>query len=720
MSSIIASVSAFKHWLSVYSNSQEVEEIVTTNNDWKEFFSDLGSLDIPTEFVDILISRPFTAFFYGFERIYTTENEVAVHVVHHISKSVPMAIPFNNVEHQAYGIQGLHDDRTFVEFGSELFDRADNGLPLKTPSLAHFMEAGRNLEVLPTLSVATPTPAEIEAKVDTNGHPLPLFHSNFASLILPFLVQTFTSCPAEPKPLLKRVLIAIDTFAKENLNEEGQERLWIGCFSALQHLWLLTVSNNDTPSKYIVPKGLIPKTTTHDAAIKNMKAAESIWLIDDTTTHHSQLVAARDGTGMAQGGYNHQLQALAEQTAAVSMQNADTNAAIAQLLTNNQTSSGGSKSYTTRFHAKLRTFLAYASATGTNHALPKEPNDDYKTFLESPKSQSSHLAQHNLRNQRDASLLVDHSMVTMLYTADFINHTNDDYPRGLSIFFSVPAPVVGGTGSMSAEMLALCKETHNLTVEQIKKLSTPTIQIPSTDQGLKDTVANHVKLVDFSMGTDATIKLALQTLRTSLDTHSCAVAILVARDPTFIPGIMATVDNKVQMFLRSCTTATTTDEVSWEALDFSKEIQGIAQLMPTHGAVMVPLAVQRILDRPTRPGAGTDRGNGKRGKGENTEDGKPTGNKKPKNKRPDRTSNEKNPTPIAAWILKPGEPMGPFHKNIPSAPTANGETICIKWHILGACPHGQDCSRKGTHAPLDEATSKEMAAWIKKCRSSGN
>ena len=60
-----SSLTAFKHWLDIYTNPQGVDEVGITNGNWKYFHKDTNTNNT-NDVVDALAARPFAAFFYGF------------------------------------------------------------------------------------------------------------------------------------------------------------------------------------------------------------------------------------------------------------------------------------------------------------------------------------------------------------------------------------------------------------------------------------------------------------------------------------------------------------------------------------------------------------------------------------------------------------------------------------------------------------------------------
>ena len=78
-----------------------------------------------------------------------------------------------------------------------------------------------------------------------------------------------------------------------------------------------------------------------------------------------------------------------------------------------------------------------------------------------------------------------------------------------------------------------------------------------------------------------------------------------------------------------------------------------------------------------------------------------------------------NTSPINKDWIKEGESFGIFHAHMATAPKFDGSSICIKYHVKGSCPFGENCPRKKTHTnAFDEKTKSDFEAWLKMCHKS--
>ena len=701
------SSASFKHWMSAYANGQDIEEFGITNGDYKEFYKEATSVEID-DVVDALTSRPFAAFFYGYA---TDSGEVAVQVVHHVNKTVPAAIAFDFRHHELFGISGLQEDRKVVEIEPDIFSTAA-GLRQATPSMVEFIAAATDGALFDALTPASISQEDEDRGKTVEGHPLPACFPSFASPILPFLVSAFGTTPEKPLIILKRVLLELTTFGQQNLSATAQVTLWDYSFPVVQHLWLLSQSSTASPCNAITDS-FKPTVSLNEKYIKIVAGIESVWI-------ESSGILPSVGTSrpvLMDPVLGRQLEAYAELNAKTASQTSDTLALLTQLSANNVVSSGGGKTWEKRFNDKCRSFILFASAKSPTE-VPTTPTKDYKAFLESPKSQANSVAIQNINHQRNGQHTIDVALSTLLYGVELVQNMADDHPRGLSLFCAVSAPVLGAAASLHGGELDLLLDTHKITHEQIKKLMTPTIQVPTTDKDMVETFENGLANFDFVFGKESMVYASVDNAKALLTKHKRPVAIRCARDKNFIPAILTFVDLRVQEFLRSCTTASAVEDVDFSALNFGATLE---EWLRNQAAISVnpPLAIINIMKKGKSGEKDTGAGDG---------GGQVT--KRPNRQKQKRAAKKargaeggddaENPAKVPEWILKKGEGLGPFHKQIKEAPKLHGNTVCIKWHIRGTCDHGVDCVRKASHCVLDAEKAKQMTAWIKLCRGGGN
>ena len=381
-------------------------------------------------------------------------------------------------------------------------------------------------------------------------------------------------------------------------------------------------------------------------------------------------------------------------------------------------SSGATAKWTKRFHAKHQSFICFVSSQDPLVA-PLEPATEYKQLLESNQKQAAQLVQFNINQQRNGSQVVDNALATMLFNASFIKTANSE---GLSIFYSVPAPILvsGGTTTMGADELDLRLKSNNLTGADIKKLTASQIQIPKDEHGFMSTLENHMILVDYLFEQGSILYQSLDKLRKAIEDNKAAFASMVAIEKNYLASLMAAIDVKAQLFFTSCAKAVTIDNVNFIVLDLQSEIEGIWFKRALH--VQLPFQVSQLIaatnkvhaaeavadakkhgaiEKRPSPNAAERRNRGKRNKKDDVGAQDPAVNTLPAD---------------PSWI-KPGESVGIFHKNISTVPKMNGHGMCVKFHVQGSCPLGRACIRSPTHTgTLDEETKKKFGNWVDKCR----
>ena len=185
-----------------------------------------------------------------------------------------------------------------------------------------------------------------------------------------------------------------------------------------------------------------------------------------------------------------------------------------------------------RFNNMNQAFLLFESATSMTSA-PTTPTKAFKGFLESPKSQANSVVVQNINHQCKGQQTIDAAMSALLYGIDLVQNMADDHPRGLSLFCAVSAPVLGAAASLSGGELEMLVDMHKITHEQIKKLMTPTIQVPLTDKDMIETAT-----FDFVFDKASLIYRSIDIAKALLLKHKQPVAIRCARDKGFIPAIL--------------------------------------------------------------------------------------------------------------------------------------------------------------------------------------
>ena len=293
----------------------------------------------------------------------------------------------------------------------------------------------------------------------------------------------------------------------------------------------------------------------------------------------------------------------------------------------------------------------------------------------------------------------------------FHNAENNGPPRGLSMFFAVPAPIFGGTSSMSTEELDLRIKGNLLTPALIMKLTASQVQIPKDKHGFRATLENHLCAIDFAFTKESVLYKQLNTIFNATSKHKRNFGTMIANNTDYIACLMQAIDIKSQIFFESCASAKVIDDVNFAALDFSDEINSF--IFQKGLGISLPPAIKQIVDAISSPPA-TNKQEGKRKPSPYDLDAK---NKRKKEAGAVGGPTVKNKSPVDPSWIKPGENLGPFHKG-EKPPLLKGKEICLKYHLLGYCTFGPTCQRKDSHTDaFDEGAKAAFSKWVNKCRS---
>ena len=378
-----------------------------------------------------------------------------------------------------------------------------------------------------------------------------------------------------------------------------------------------------------------------------------------------------------------------------------------------------------RFSVLKQNLLLFASATSEKQ-VPKEPAEAYLVVLESKKEQAHYSVQHAINKVKGGTQSIDLAFSTSLYNGNLSNvEGSGGTPQGLSTFFSVPAPIVRDTTAMGSEELDLCIKTNNLTAAQIKSLTKSQVQVPAHGYMVRETLENHLYTIDFLFGDKSHIYCKLAWLIGETKKHRRKFDEMFTNKPAYVACLLQAIDIKIQLFLESCSTAATVDEVNFAVLDFAKEANSFLLQEPlnTH----LPLIVQQLVNAMNAPKGDSPTGRNKRGgggKGKVTDEDIVEKSKRKKGEgadgkggKPSLNTEVKNTSPVDPSWIKKNESYKVFSKHVETVPTLNGKAICIKYHVKGACGWGENCTRKNTHTDkFDDDTKEKFDTWIKMCR----
>jgi len=188
-----------------------------------------------------------------------------------------------------------------------------------------------------------------------------------------------------------------------------------------------------------------------------------------------------------------------------------------------------------------------------------------------------------------------------------------------------------------------------------------------------------------------------------LSQHLVQLGLLQSLDENFFGKLLAHIDACVQAFLVSLFDASSMSNINFDVLLFPL-IRSHVENLGSKISSDVPPAVARdsfsALKRSTKR---MDLDN----HSERT-------NKKRKT---DNTGGERNENPNNDWLVEKKHFLA-FNKRLRSCPKLHGSKICLKFHVLGYCPLGKDCTRRTSHCALPEEAAAPFASWCKEVKES--
>ena len=79
--------------------------------------------------------------------------------------------------------------------------------------------------------------------------------------------------------------------------------------------------------------------------------------------------------------------------------------------------------------------------------------------------------------------MVDSALSVQVYNMSFFGGIQScENPDGWSLFYAVPAQIIGGSADMGAEELEMRIKTNNLSASQIQKLMSSKVQVVAKDE----------------------------------------------------------------------------------------------------------------------------------------------------------------------------------------------------------------------------------------------
>ena len=685
-----------RDWLNIYENPQELPEIDATSDQ----YALLHQLECRTDTDAVLSGLKDFPFAGTCTARFTDGGTAIVEVYHHFFKLSPNGVKYDPDYENMFCIKGLcdGDQPKVVEFAPEFADTlTSNGKA--TPWVTDFIDVANNKQTL--ASLRAPDDATIEIG-HAEGRTCPIvFPRKMFGVLPPFLMKCFGYAAGSPLQTLSGVITEIHKYASENLDESGADTMWRSFYPLLQRLWIAAREEEEGGSNYshfFLTNALPPTSNIH--AIKEGADTENKYLIQystgETGTRTTRFTDRPND--IKQNATSDKLNTFMEQFV-------DFQARAISLAHDKKEESEKAEKWQKRMNVKTRKFLLFASVS-TDRSVPDCPNSEYKTMLDNNKDQALSYLQACIIIHRNGTQVVDTNLAVSLWNGFLYNANPHGPPIGLSIFYAVPPPLIGGEAAMSQEEATYRQKSNNMPLSLIKSLTTSQIQIPKDDNDFIATLDNFMALVDFVLGKNSYVLSKIKRLSQAINKNKSAFKAVSTFDETFIPSLMQAIDIKIQLFIASCAQEDNIEDVNYRILDFTDEVNCI--LIRKSIGISLPFLVKQAMG-----GVGKHHDT-KAGKRSNDSADDNTG---PNTKRKASFSPIKNSSPVDPSWIKRGENYNVFQPHVKSIPLLNGNPICAKYHVKGVCSYGDECQRKSSHTnKFDESTKAAFSAWVAKCR----
>jgi hypothetical protein len=690
--------STLRDWLALYEDHhEEFPEIGVTSEEFYRLHR-IDSHRNPDDVLSGLKDFPFA----GVCTVrFGAGGGAIVEVYHQFFKLLPNGVKFDSEFENMYCIRGLSRDNNGekpqgVEFGPKLADTIQrSGERASTPTLIDFMKVGA--KEMDSVNLKAPddvTKAHEEA--NRLKHPAPSVQPRkMFGIIPPFLMHCFGNTAGSPLLTLLHLLPEIHAYTAKYLDEEGTLAMWAALYPMLQRLWLAEEeeeAGKDNGRHFFIIDPL--PITTNERALKegeNLEKKYSVFVpmspsgtqpVPESVQTHKTSQDAIDGN------YDSFF---------------ERNAKMISMAFDKEEKGKGFK----RLTASNRKYILFASASA-DRKLPESPNEEFKEFLDLKKEQALSYMQASIIAQRSGSQVIDLAIASTLWGGTLYNANHHGPPMSMSIFFAVPAPLIGGEAEMTQDEFDLRKDSNNLSLAQIKSATHSQVQIPKDDNEFKATLENFLCIVDFVLGKDSFVYAKLNILLKAIEKNKGAFKAVTTFDSKFVASLMQAIDIKVKIFIESCAKELLFSNVNFGIVDFTEEVNCI--LTRKSIGIALPPLIQQVLDGGSKSGRNQAAKHGKRPNHDSTDHEETN----PKRK---ALSAHKNDAPIKESWMKKGENFQIFKEQMKTVPSHQGNPICVKYHVKGVCTYGDGCQRKLTHTnKFDEATTAAFDAWVTKCR----
>jgi len=339
----------------------------------------------------------------------------------------------------------------------------------------------------------------------------------------------------------------------------------------------------------------------------------------------------------------------------------------------------------------------------SDDSLPSSPTENYLSFLE---ASDMHRTQCLLQFCRMKNLHVNISKhcLTNLSVAQLIGCDTNGAPSFTVFQFFPPNNMPNSVAQVSITEEQL-RQHHGYTAAHIESLCGKELfSIPASDGQLLSQVKNFCGIISVISGENSYFHcMCKKNLWECLGQHLVQIGLLQSLDNRFFGKLLAYIDACVQAFLISVFDASNMSNINFDALLFPLIRSHVENLGSKISSDVLPAVARDAFSASKRTLKHMDQ----------DKDSDRT-NKKHRTENPSEDINE---NPNTEWLVDKKQFFA-FNKRLRSCPKLHGKEICCKFHVLGHCPLGKDCTRSGSHGPLTGDVEVSFASWCKEVKDS--
>jgi hypothetical protein len=604
------------------------------------------------------------------------ENKPSLEVIHHIQKGAPASAPLSDSD-KWYGILGLEKDAPTVEIPFGVI-KGTSEAQVPSPDISELFEIQDE-------------DAFIKIGADTSETTPATFWLTPSVPIIPMCISSIqqtkdkTDLATIFNNLSERLSEIVTDNVKNSEDEAEVATIRKICARPLQYLWGAT---RDVPIESIFTRDIF--ACASDEVV---------------VARYDRLRAGVFGVKFDQAdSSNKRLQWLE----AIAQNQNNLNAALAgrgSTLTDSRPSSLWDKLHKTTQQLIQNASTPFYDQGEPVPPTPTGPNAELMTLFNASKDQCKSVLEYALSADRHATMRIDQNLTNKLRSGQFLAF-RPGVPHRAGIFYCHGDDAPGETPSVTEEHWDLLLDSRNVSKSDIAAIHSSTIKLAKDHLHLLAQVKNFLAMIDFLFTRKSYIYVATNAWVIAIKQNQSSFSTLcMEQESNVVMIILTIIENRTQLFLKSCSIKKTFSEVESYHLNYSDIIAKLLQReIP---AAMIAPCVRAVFNESNKKNAIK--------RSAQSDDGNANDSSPPKKKK--KKTGTKNPDPIPdTWKTSFRNNSNLFQNNINTIPKMAGKSICLKWHGGGSCYHGDDCVRAATHKTMTSATKGEYETWIHKCQ----